>query len=136
MNDEIKNRYFELVRNNVCNSSLEQINKYGLQMFYTAGLDDVFYAKDIDCFIVLEQEECTVLNSILCKEKVSLREVLQRMETDSRKCRLGFTPLAEEKGLCTAEFYDGGEDYRLFYRGTELEVIEKEQLYFPDLSHA
>ena len=32
--------------------------------------------------------------------------------------------------------YDGGEDYRLFYRGDALRSIEDERLYFPHLSHA
>jgi len=38
--------------------------------------------------------------------------------------------------ICESEIYDGADDYRLFYMGEELESIEKERLYFPDLSHA
>ena len=136
MNDEIKNRYFELVRNNVCNSSLEQINKYGLQMFYTAGLDDVFYAKDIDCFIVLEQGENLELKSIISNSIIPLEEILRRIKSDKNKCILGFTPKDEDKDKCICEEYDGADDYRLFYMGEELEAIHKEKMYFPDLSHA
>ena len=32
--------------------------------------------------------------------------------------------------------YDGAEDYRLFCRGEALECIERDKLYFPELSHA
>ena len=49
---------------------------------------------------------------------------------------LGFTPLEEDRDKCISEVYDGGDDYRLFYRGKKLESIEKDKLYFPDLSHA
>ena len=38
--------------------------------------------------------------------------------------------------MCTAEQYDGADDYRLFYLGEELKSIEQEKLYFPELSHA
>ncbi|MCR5503833.1 MAG: GNAT family N-acetyltransferase [Lachnospiraceae bacterium] len=136
MGDEIKKKYLDLVRNSAYHSSFEQINKYGLQMFYTAGLDNVFYADDIGCFIVLEQEECTVLQSVLCREKAALADVVGRIGPEDHKCRLGFTPHDEDMKICISEVYDGGDDYRLFYRGKELESIEQDKLYFPDLSHA
>ena len=40
------------------------------------------------------------------------------------------------KELCGCSLYDGEDDYRLFYRGDELEAIERDKLYFPELSHA
>ena len=136
MGDEIKRKYLDYVRNSAYHSSFEQINKFGLQMFYTAGLDNVFYADDIECFIVSDQDECVVLESALCKEKVALADVVQRIDPEDHKCRLGFTPHDADKKICFSEVYDGGDDYRLFYRGTELESIEQDKLYFPDLSHA
>ena len=136
LGDEIKKNYLNMVRNSVHYSSFEQMNKYGLQMFYTAGLDDVFYAEDIECFIVLEQEECAVLKSVLCNRKVALADVLKRIDLEGQKCRLGFTPHKEDRNISSFDVYDGGEDYRLFYRGKELESIEQDKLYFPDLSHA
>ena len=136
MGEEIKKHYLDQVRNSVCQSSFDQLNKYGLQMFYTADLETVYYADDLDCFIVLEQEDCPVLKSVLCKEKVALTDILQRIDLKDHQCRLGFTPHAEDKDLCISEIYDGGDDYRLFYRGEQLESIEQERLYFPDLSHA
>ena len=134
--DEIKERYKNLVRKSACHSSFEQVNKFGLQMFYTAGLENVFHIDDPDCFVVLAQGECTELNSILCSERVPLLTILQRIEIKNRRCRLGFVPRAEEREMCTAEIYDGGDDYRLFCRGKKLEDIERDRLYFPDLSHA
>ena len=136
MDDKIKKKYLDLVRNSAYHSSFEQINKYGLQMFYTAGLDNVFFADDIECFIALDIGDSNVLKSVLCKEKVKLIDVLQRIDIGNHKCRLGFTPHDEDMNICISEVYDGGSDYKLFYRGKELESIEQDKLYFPDLSHA
>lgn len=136
LGDEIKHKYLDMVRNSEPNSSFEQINKFGLQMFYTAEMDNVYYSGGLDCFIVLEQEECVVIKSVLSKRKVSLMDILKRLDTEGEKCRLGFTPQDEDKDKCISEVYAGGEDYRFFYRGKDLEAIEQEKLYFPDLSHA
>lgn len=136
MGEEIKKNYLDLVRNSVYHSSFEQINKFGLHMFYTAGLDNVFYADDLQCFIVLDHDECVVLESVLCREKIALADIVQRIDPEDHKCRLGFTPHDADMGICVSEEYDGGDDYRLFYRGKVLESIEQDRLYFPDLSHA
>ena len=135
LGDDIKKHYLDMARNCLDLSSFAQTNKYGLQMFYTAELDNVFYAKDIDCFIVLEQEEGTIIQSVLCKESISLSEVLKRIDLP-KECAVGFTPRKEDEALCTCEKYDGADDYRLFYMGKKLEAIESDRLYFPELSHA
>ena len=136
MDESVKKKYLDYVRSSVLHSSFEQINKYGLQMFYTSGFDNVFYCNDLECFVVLEKEENTILQSVLCKKEVALKDVLERIESDNPKFMLGFTPLDEDKAMCTSEEYDGSDDYRLFYRGKKLESIERDKLYFPDLSHA
>ena len=135
MDDDVKNHYLDMVRNSLDLSSFAQINKYGLQMFYTGEFNNVFYAKDIDCFTVLEQEDGTKLQSVLCREIVPLSEILKRIDLPN-ECALGFTPRKEDMDICTCEKYDGADDYRLFYIGKELESIERDRLYFPELSHA
>jgi len=67
---------------------------------------------------------------------VALADVVQRIDLENRKCRLGFTPREEDMKICISEVYDGGDDYRLFYRGKELEAFEQDRFYFPVLSHA
>ena len=42
----------------------------------------------------------------------------------------------KDMDICTAEKYDGADEYRLFYLGEQLKSIENEKLYFPELSHA
>lgn len=137
LDSDIKKKYLEMVRSSEINSSFEQINKYGLQMFYTADMDNVYYADDIDCYIVMSVGENDIcLQSVLCKDKISINDVLQRVDKQYDKCRLGFTPSVEDMKMCISERFDGGEDYRFFYIGKELKVVENDKLYFPDLSHA
>lgn len=135
--EQMKQKYRGMVRRSAVNSSLEHRNKFGLQMFYTADMENVYYSKDMDCFIVAETEEDTLLlQSIISETNVLLSDVLQRIRGKYHKCLLGFAPALQDRDLCIAEKYDGADDYRLFYLGEQLKSIEKEKLYFPELSHA
>lgn len=135
--EAMKQKYMDAVRNCAVNSSFEQTNKFGLQLFYTAGMDNVYYADDIDCFIVAESDSAILdLQSVICKERVNLEKVLKRLDIEYDKCSLGFVPHADDMEICTAVRYDGGDDYRLFYLGDELKSIPRDELYFPELSHA
>lgn len=134
---QMKQKYMDMIRHSAVNSSMEQINKFGLQMFYTADMENVCYAKDLDCFVVAETEEDTLfLQSIICENQVALSDVLCRMSGEYHECRLGFTPTLKDIDMCIAEKYDGAEDYRLFYFGDQLKSIEEDKIYFPELSHA
>lgn len=132
-----KKNYMEVVRHSAVNSRLEQKNKYGLQMFYTAGMEQVYYCPELDCYAVMEKQENTLyLQSIICIKKVSLKEVLTFIHEEYTSVVLGFTPCREEEELFVPQIYDGDGDYRLFFYGEELKKIEQEKLYFPEFSHA
>lgn len=134
---QMRCRYMDAVRHGAVNSALEQLNKFGLQMFYTADLSNVYYAADIDCFAVLETEgDVLCLQSVICKRQLSLKDILVRIGGEQDQLRLGFVPQKEDAHLFDAKPFDGGDDYRLFCRGKALEDMEKEKLYFPQLSHA
>ena len=133
----LRQKYEDVVLDGASFSAMEQINRFGLQMFYTADLDQVFYAKDLDCFVVMKKENDTLfLQSIICKKKRAMKEILKRIHIDYSRLILGFAPCAEDADLFDAEPYDGAEDYRLFYLGDTLKSIEQEKLYFPEFSHA
>lgn len=136
MNSNIKLKYLKYVKESINHSSFEQINKYGLTMFYTSSFDNVYYLEKLDSFIVLEKEDSYVLKMILSKDKISLVDILKHIDIDFSELRLGFTPLNCDMDKVVTNLYDGGEDYRLFYMGDDLKIIEEEKLYFPDLSHA
>ena len=128
-------KYLDAVRHGAVNSSLEQVNKFGLQMFYTADLSEVYYAEDIDCFAVMERCGNSVeLKSVISLSRVPLKDVVSRISADS--ISLGFSPCADALHLCSLTPYDGADDYRLFFMGEKLRDIESEKLYFPELSHA
>ena len=57
--------------------------------------------------------------------QVTLSDVLQRMGVEFHKCRPGFTPAQNDRYMCIAEYYNGSDDYRLFYLGQELKNIEQ-----------
>ena len=136
-NEKSKKAYCEAVRNSVANGVFEQENKYGLQMFYTSNLENVYYSKDIDCFVVMEQDSDTItLHSVISQKNISLEKVISEIGVPYKELKLGFTPGKNETDLFEAVPFDGGDDYRLFCRGKELESIEKEKLYFPTFSHA
>ena len=106
-------------------------------MFYTAGLDNIWYSDDLDCFVVLEEEKnVLILAGVAAERKIPLERILSRLDIGRRTVRLGFSPLPEDASLFKAAPFDGGEKYRLFYRGEDLESIQRERLYFPLLSHA
>ena len=132
-----KRDYLDAVRRSAVNASLDQVNKFGLQMFYTSDLSNVYYAGDIDCFAVMEMDNDTlILQSVISRAQLPLKEVLLRIGQEYRHLILGFSPRTEDACLFSAARYDGGRDYRLFYRGKELQSIENEKLYFPLFSHA
>ena len=133
---QLKIKYQNAVRHSAVNSALEQVNKYGLQMFYTADMGDVYYAEEIDCFAVMEKwDDTLILQSLVSKEHISMKEVIEHIDIKCGCMQLGFTPCAEDADMFEVSAYDGGDDYRLFYRGKKLESIEKEKLFFPQLSH-
>lgn len=134
---KIRQQYMEAVRASAVNASLEQLNKFGLQMFYTSSLSNVYYADDIDCFAVMEMSgDMLILQSIICRETLPMREIISRIGESCQHLKLGFSPCAGDASLFEASVFNGGGDYRLFYLGKELESIEKEKLFFPLLSHA
>ncbi len=134
---ELKAKYMDTIRNGVANSSFDQINRYGLCMFYTADMDNVYYSADLDCFVVMEKwDDTLVVQNIFSKKQVAMKDVISRISEEYKELKLGFTPHTEDVNLFEATAFDGEDDYRLFYIGDELKSIEEEKLYFPQLSHA
>lgn len=137
-NDEqIRFKYMDAVRNSAVNAALDQMNKYGLQMFYTADLRNVYYTADRTCFAVMQKfDETLVLESVISKEHISMKDVITHIDEKYNCLKLGFSPCAEDCMMFETTVCHGGDDDRLFYRGKELERIEQEMLFFPQLSHA
>ncbi len=132
-----KNRYIQAVRDSAVNAALEQKNKFALQMFYTSAMKEVYYSSKLDCYIVMNRQDGILhLQSVICKERIRLEQVLAHISGEFDRVILGFAPCAEEAELFETQIYDGAEGYRFFYYGEALTQIEKEKLYFPEFSHA
>lgn len=128
--------YLDALRHSAVYAALDQVNKYSLHLFYTAGLDNVFYDPELKCYVVLEREgEHLILQSVVCKKRYPLRTILSRLGRFG-ELELGFAPLPEDADLFEGVLFDGGQDYRLFCLGQKLSDIERQKLYFPLLSHA
>ncbi len=146
-NVELCQRYMKMVKHSVCNSAFEQMNKFGLQMFYTGGFGNICYSDSLDCFVSYECDRNVLrLNSIVADREILLSDVVEMLMNRTfgccartEKCErilLGFTPLEKECDMVGFEAYDGADDYRLFYIGDMLKEIEEKRLYFPEYSHA
>lgn len=134
---QMRLKYEDAVRHCAVQSALEQTNKFGLQMFYTADMCDVYCAEEIDCFAVMEASgDALTLKSVISRQPIALEVVISHIGAGYRELKLGFPPLAGDAHLFDVSVYDDGGDDRLFYLGKKLESIEKEKLYFPALSHA
>lgn len=134
---KIKAHYLEMVRQSVPFGAFDQVNRFGLQLFYTAGLENAYYSKRLDSFAFIEQEEDTmVLQSVITKNAYSLKDILKEIKHEGKALQLGFVPANEEANMFENTPYAGEEEYRLFCMGNILEDIETEQLFFPLFSHA
>lgn len=136
-NAALRRRYLKTVRRGAIFSRFQHLNRYGLQMFYTAQSDEVYYSQALDCFAVMESEDgALTLSSVVSERYVPLEQVIAHIGVEYVVLTLGFAPLKQDAGLFGAELYDGADDYRLFYRGDKLRSIERDGLFFPLLSHA
>lgn len=132
-----KQHYMHALKHSVPSGTFDQVNKFALQMFYTADMENVYYSEKLDCFVVMDIEDGVLeLHSILSEKEISLEAVIREINLDCKTLKLGFTPKKEDMHLFVAEPYNGADDYRLFCLGEKLDSIESEKLYFPTYSHA
>ena len=133
----MRDKYLHYIRNCALSSAFEQLNKFSLQMFYTSELENVYYSEKLDSFIVADIEnENVLLHSVLIQNNTSLKNIISELPSNTSSISLGYTPLEQDKDICDCTVFDGGEDYRLFIFGNQLDSIETDRLFFPTLSHA
>ena len=117
-------------------AALWQENGFGLAMLYTMNAENAYYCPALDAYAVVEDGR---LNAVFARSMPPLRAVLAALaasEGVQTPIVMGFTPRAEDAGVCVCEPWDGGDDYRLYGRGRVLEEIAANRLCFPALSHA
>lgn len=133
----MRDKYLHYIRNCALSSAFEQTNKFSLQIFYTSELENVYYSKKLDSFIVADIEnENVLLHSVLIQNNTLLKNIISELPSNTSSISLGYTPLEQDRNICDCIIFDGGVDYRLFILGNQLESIETDRLFFPTLSHA
>ena len=136
-NISLKNLFIEYIKKGISYGNFEQINRFGLTMFYCQYFEDVYYIDNLDVFVVLELDNNKlIIKSIIGKNDVSLEEIIANINIPYSYLELGFTPLETDMYLFDCSLFDGGEDYRLFILGDDLKIVEEKKLLFPLLSHA
>jgi predicted N-acetyltransferase YhbS len=131
--NEDRKRFFEYVTEAVPNDGMTMRN-VGLMGFYIHDMEEVYYSKSLDTYVVATVENRTLnLGCVITKRKVELNEILDSFVEDVDTVILDFVP-SDKKGFNVEELKE--EDCTLFYIGEDLQRIERERLHFPSLSHA
>lgn len=131
--NEDRIRFFEYVREAISNDGMTMKN-VGLMGFYLHDMEEVYYSKSLDTYVVATIEDNTLkLSSIIAKRKVELKEVLTSFADVAETVILDFVP-SEKSWFDVEEFKE--EDCTLFYLGEDLQRIERQQLHFQGMSHA
>lgn len=124
----------------------------GLILFYTTSFmkNAVYYIKSLNTYVIAEIEEGILyLHDIISKESVTIQSVIDSMADCSvKKVILTFSPYTKESKCSfesleskdSLEVYDitllEEKDTTLFVLGDGFDMIEKDKLRFPFLSHA
>lgn len=112
------------------------MDNYGLYGFYLTGpmKDMVYYCGSQDAYAVVEIQDYTLLlHQVIADHKVDIERVIESFGEGIHKVVLGFPPIDDggyEKNIYMPEYTN------LFILGDGLDIIEKNRLMFPILSHA
>ena len=133
--NESREALFRVIRSIYPNDRLTMDN-YGLYGFYLMGpmIDMVYYCEDQDAYAVGEIHDNTLLlHQVISDHRIDVEAVIEAFGEGIEKVVLGFPPIDDES--YEKEPYLA-EDTNFFIQGEALEVIEKNNLIFPILSHA
>ena len=87
-----------------------------MQQFLSAGFEQVFYATDLDCFVVLEQDGDTLfLQSVVCKKKTAMKKILKRIIMKKEEKVLFWSERVQE-------FYSSGQTCRTWCQEHQVPV--------------
>ena len=131
----MRDAYVSMLNSAANNADFDHINRCSLQMFYTMDMENVYYCEELDCFVVMHiEDQILYLDSVISSRVQSIHDIVPRINGNFEKIVFGFVP--KERQHFRPERYDGSDDYRFCYLGSDLECIECEKLFFPVMSHA
>jgi GNAT superfamily N-acetyltransferase len=116
-------------------SALQMFAYPELVLFYALMGVKVFMIEELEAYIVVEEEDTTLtILEVFSENDVDLDDVIVSIASPNiSEVKLGYTPLNSQgyqrELLCR-------KDLTLYILGEDLDMIEKEGLMFPVLSHA
>lgn len=126
----------DAMNRNVFHGRFVMVGNNELIMFYVTKYmqHSVYYHQSTDTYIIADIEEDSMfLHNIFSSTINSTGQLLPLLGKDIKKLTLGFAP-ADTEGYDIAEFH--GEDCTFFIKGNATDIIERERLRIPSLSHA
>ena len=129
-------KLLDVMNNNIFRGRLDMTGNHDLIMFYVTKFmqEDVWYHRESDTYVIAEIEsEQAVIHNVFSTTLTDLEKVVSLFGKDVKRVILGFTPLESEK--CEVKELKEA-DTTFFIKGEAMEVIAKEKMRIPTLSHA
>ena len=125
-----------IMTNNHFQGRFDMIGNHELIMFYVTKFmhENVYYHKKSNTFVIAEIDtEQVLIHNVFSTTLVDIDDVLAWFGKNVKKVVLGFVPM-NSVGFKVEELKE--ENTTMFIKGDTLNIIEREKLRIPSLSHA
>lgn len=126
----------DAMNRSIFRGKMDMLYNNELIMFYVSKFmqENVYYHKDSDTYVIAEIEEDSLLiHNVFSSTVTDLEDVIALFGQAIKEVALGFTPLNVE-GYTIENYHE--EDCNFFVKGESFEVMSREKLRIPSLSHA
>lgn len=120
----------------VFHGKLDMVNNNELIMFYVTNFmqESVYYNSDTDTYVIADIDgESVFIHNIFSSRLTELNTVIRLFGSGIKEIILGFTP-KEIEGFEVEELHEA--DCTFFVKGGGMDIMEKNRLRIPSLSHA
>lgn len=118
------------------NDGFAMCENLGLYQFWLAADFDesVYYVPEVDCYVLADVDgEILHIHQIVGKQELDVDRFAAAFGKTVAEVKLHFTPLKKENYEISIH---KEEDCTLFILGDDLQIVEREKLMFPEISHA
>ncbi len=120
----------------IFHGKLDMVDNNELIMFYVTNFmqESVYYHNDTDTYVIADIEDGSLfIHNVFSSKLDNLDEVIKLFGAGVKKVVLGFTP-KETEGFEVIDHHE--DDCTFFVKGAGLDIMEKDKLRIPSLSHA
>ena len=118
------------------NDGMYMSENLGLYQFWLANgySEQVYYLPENECYVIANlKEEVLQLHQMIGKQQVDMLRLAKAFSDTVKEVVLGYTPVHKEQ-FFVREHKE--EDCTLFILGEDLNIVERDKMRFPVLSHA